>query len=133
MRELDKVPYDEETGKFYKHLLTYASEVGSIKFEVQDVSLWKRNELEKVKNVFQQDLVEINEKIQRLMDDIVLNDMIYSSNMNFEPIVGHTYHLYENKKGEKFLSLIEPELWNMPYLGTYKLNSDRKWVLIKNS
>ena len=65
MRELDKVPYDEETGKFYKHLLTYASEVGSIKFEVQDVSLWKRNELEKVKNVFQQDLVEINEKIQR--------------------------------------------------------------------
>jgi len=133
MRELDKVPYDEETGKFYKHLLTYASEVGSIKFEVQDVSLWKRNELEKVKNVFQQDLVEINEKIQRLMDDIVLNDMIYSSNMNFEPIVGHTYYLYENKKGEKFLSLIEPELWNMPYLGTYKLNSDRKWVSIKNS
>ena len=133
MRELDKVPYDEETGKFYKHLLTYASEVGSIKFEVQDVSLWKRNELEKVKNVVQQDLVEINEKIQRLMDDIVLNDMIYSSNMNFEPIVGHTYHLYENKKGEKFLSLIEPELWNMPYLGTYKLNSDRKWVSIKNS
>ena len=133
MRELDKVPYDEETGKFYKHLLTYASEVGSIKFEVQDVSLWKRNELEKVKNVFQQDLVEINEKIQRLMDDIVLNDMIYSSNMNLEPIVGHTYHLYENKKGEKFLSLIEPELWNMPYLGTYKLNSDRKWVSIKNS
>jgi hypothetical protein len=67
------------------------------------------------------------------MDDIVLNDMIYSSNMNFEPIVGHIYHLYENKKGEKFLSLIEPELWNMPYLGTYKLNSDRKWVSIKNS
>jgi hypothetical protein len=133
MKELDKVPYDEETGKFYKHLLEYASEVGSIKFEVQDVSLWKRKELEKVKNVFQQDLFEINERIQKLMDEILLNDMIYSSNMNFEPIVGHTYHLYENKKGEKFLSLIEPELWNMPYLGTYKLNSDKKWVSIKGS
>jgi hypothetical protein len=133
MKELDKVPYDEETGKFYKHLLEYASEVGSIKFEVQDISLWKRGELEKVKNVFKQDLVEINERIQKLMDEIVLNDVLYSSNMNFEPIVGHTYYLYENKKGEKFLSLIEPELWNMPYLGSYKLNSDKKWVSIKNS
>lgn len=128
MRELDKVPFDPETGKFYKHLLQYASEIGSIKFEVQDVSLWKRNEVEKVKNVFQQDLEEINQRIQKLMDEIVLNDMIYSSNMNFEPIVGHIYHLYENKKGEKFLSLIEPELWKMPYLGSYKLTSDKKWV-----
>lgn len=133
MKELDKVPYDKETGKFYKHLLEYASEVGSIKFEVQDISLWKRQELEKVKNVFQQDLVEINERIQKLMEEILLNDMLYSCNLNFEPIVGHTYHLYENKKGEKFLSLIEPELWKMPYLGSYKLNTDRKWVLTKGS
>jgi hypothetical protein len=128
MNELDKVPYDKETGKFYKHLLEYASEVGSIKFEVQDISLWKRKELEKVKNAFRQDLVEINERIQELMNDIALNDMIYSSTMNFEPIVGHTYHLYENKKGKRFLSLIEPEFWNMPHLGAYRLNSDRKWI-----
>ena len=133
MKKLDKVPFDEETGKFYKHLLKYASEVGSIKFEVQDVSLWKRSEVEKVKNVFTQDLEEINQRIQKLMDEIVLNDMIYSSNMNFEPIVGHVYHLYENNKGEKFLSLIEPNLWKMPYLGSYKLTSDKKWVLIKDS
>lgn len=132
MKELDKVPFDEETGKFYKHLLEYASEVGSIKFEVQDVSLWKRSEVEKVKNVFKQDLEEINQRIQKLMDEIVLNDMIYSSNMNFEPIVGHVYHLYENNKGEKFLSLIEPNLWKMPYLGSYKLTSDKKWVLTKD-
>lgn len=132
MKELDKVPFDEETGKFYKHLLTYASEVGSIKFEVQDISLWKRSEVEKVKNVFKQDLEEINQRIQKLMDDILLNDMIYSSNMNFEPIVGHVYHLYENNRGERFLSLIEPNLWEMPYMGSYKLTSDKKWVLIKD-
>lgn len=132
MKELDKVPFDEETGKFYKHLLTYASEVGSIKFEVQDISLWKRSEVEKVKNVFKQDLEEINQRIQKLMDDILLNDMIYSSNMNFEPIVGHVYHLYENNRGERFLSLIEPNLWEMPYIGSYKLTSDKKWVLIKD-
>jgi len=42
------------------------------------------------------------------------------------------YHLYENNKGEKFLSLIEPNLWKMPYLGSYKLTSDKKWVLTKD-
>lgn len=131
MKELDKVPFDPETGKFYKHLLEYASEVGSIKFEVQDVSLWKRGEVEKVKSLFQQDLKEIDQKIQKLMSEIALNDMIYSAKMNFEPVVGHTYHLYENSSGEKFLSLIEPELWKMTYFGSYKLTSDKKWVSVK--
>ena len=31
--------------------------------------------------------------------------------MNFKPIIGKTYHLYEKKSGKKFMSLISPLEW----------------------
>ena len=58
------------------------------------------------------------------------NDLVYSSKFNFEPVIGETYHLYIGNDGNTFLSLIEPEQWNRECIGSFKLNSEQKWIKI---
>jgi hypothetical protein len=62
-----------------------------------------------------------------------LNEEIYKSELRFEPVMGYTYHLYERKNGSKFLSMVAPSEWNMPYICSVTLNTDGQWVLQKGS
>lgn len=124
----DKVPYDPKTGKYYKHLLKYASEVGSVKFEVGDIDTIKVANVHEVSKVFKSEFEDLNEQIENLFKQILINDMIYQAEYNFEPIIGETYHLYEKENEKKFLSLIEPTQWDKKYIGSFKLKSDKRWV-----
>ena len=48
----------------------------------------------------------------------------------FVTIVGAgfgVYHLYEDKDKALFLSLIAPNEWDRPYIGSFKLQTDGKW------
>ena len=49
--------------------------------------------------------------------------------MSFEPIVGHTYYVYNFEKG-KTLSLLSPDEWNKRdlYIGAFTLTSENKWL-----
>jgi Protein of unknown function (DUF2452) len=38
--------------------------------------------------------------------------------------------LYRGDDGINFLSLISPQEWNKEHIGTFKLNSDKKWILL---
>jgi hypothetical protein len=38
--------------------------------------------------------------------------------------------LYLKEDGTNFLSLIPPKNWNKEHLGTFKLNSSKKWIHI---
>jgi len=55
--------------------------------------------------------------------------LVWESIINFEPIVGHTYYLYNFERG-KTLSLLAPNEWNKEDLcvGAYTLTSDNKWI-----
>jgi len=68
-----------------------------------------------------------------LVDEVELNNLIYNSKYSFEPIAGEVYHLYENKNGDNFLSLISPNEWNEKHIISVRLNSDYKWVTTKDS
>ena len=50
--------------------------------------------------------------------------------MDFKPIIGKRYYLYQNEDGIKFMSLISPEEWKnntkLNYLGTFKQDSVQK-------
>ena len=52
----------------------------------------------------------------------------YNSKFSFEPVIGEIYHLYRDAQGFDFLSLIAPQEWNKEHIGTFKLNSDKKWI-----
>jgi hypothetical protein len=54
-----------------------------------------------------------------------MNQKIYNSKFNFEPVVGVCYHLYKKESGELFLSSISPNEWKKDYQGSFELNVER--------
>ena len=76
----------------------------------------------------QQKLTEIREEYLAAIDHFNWNKLIYEADINFEPIVGQVYHLYE-VRGRKLLSMIGPGEWSHKHLATVRLNVDRQWKL----
>lgn len=128
----DSIVYDKKEG-YNASLLPYGTNVGAPSIKKEDVSVFLHNSGVKVNHFFEQRFTEIREQFQSLMDLHELNQMIYSSELRFEPVMGYTYHLYERKDGKKFLSLVGPTEWNMSYICSVTLNTDGQWVLLKDS
>jgi hypothetical protein len=41
--------------------------------------------------------------------------------------------MYLGDDGIEFLSLIAPNEWNKEFIGSFKLNSDKKWVVLETA
>lgn len=123
----DQVVYDEEKG-FNASLLPYATNVGAPAIVIEDVSSWKQRGINKVNHQLKAKFEELKEEYQKMIAELQWNDLVYSSKFNFEPVIGETYHLYTGDDGNIFLSLIEPNQWNRECIGSFKLNSEQKWI-----
>jgi hypothetical protein len=64
------------------------------------------------------------------MEEYEWNELVYSAKFSFEPVIGEIYHLYTSSDGTHFLSLIGPDEWKKEHIGTFKLNSDKKWIAL---
>ena len=124
----DNIVYDSNKDKFDANIKAYPTTVGSQKFEPVCVD---RSDSIKADHYFESKLQEIKKEYETLVDEYKWTRMIYNSTYNFQPILGEPYHLYENKRQELFLSLIEPDAWNQKYIGTFKLLNNGKWELVK--
>jgi hypothetical protein len=80
-------------------------------------------------DVFERERQELIEKAKKLQEEYESSMMVWESLMPFEPIVGHTYYLYDFEKG-KTLSLLAPNEWNKNefFLGSFILTSENKWI-----
>jgi hypothetical protein len=108
----------------------YPTEVGSPKFEPDNISLFKIEKTSKIKKYYSSKFEEMTKEYEKLMSEIQLNERLYMAAHNFEPISGETYHLYKKESGEEFLSLISPEQWKrFEFIGSYKFLSDGRWEL----
>jgi hypothetical protein len=112
-------------------LLTYGSNIGAPAIQIENVDAWKQSNALKVNKQFQKKFEELKENYQKLIEEFKLNDLVYSAKYNFEPVIGEVYHLYYNKSGGIFLSLITPSEWNYEFIGSFKLDSNYKWNKIK--
>jgi len=122
----DNVVWSEERG-FYASLLPYATNVGAPVIIPENVSTWKNEKILKTNHYFQKRYDEIKEEYKKLVDEFEWNRMVYSSNYNFQPIVGEKYYLYLRNNGEYFLSLIKPTEWKQEFIGEFEMDSDNKW------
>ncbi|MGB3588517.1 MAG: DUF2452 domain-containing protein [Tunicatimonas sp.] len=69
---------------------------------------------------------------QAIKDRVDISERIYQAEMNFEPIIAHTYYLYQKKNSTDVLSLVSPKEWgkNHPYksyVAKVTLLSDHTW------
>ncbi|MFD2255194.1 DUF2452 domain-containing protein [Luteolibacter algae] len=97
-----------------------------------DLSSFKSRGISQVERELQQKLSEIREQYLAAIDHFNWNKLIYEADINFEPIVGETYHLYE-VRGRNLVSMIDPGQWHHKHLATIRLNMDRQWKLVELS
>jgi len=125
-------------------LLPYAHHSGSLPIKPEDEGRLKSRALRAMEYQTDAQLQQIYEQIQllanqakALQDRKHISTLIYQCNLKFEPLIHHTYHLYQ--KGHEFvLSLVAPEDWGrtktqLVYLSTIKLLSDHTWEIVRKS
>ena len=125
----DNIVYDEEKG-YNAALLPYGSNVSAPAIKIEDIAVWKGISVNKVNKQFSAKFNELKEEYRKLVEEYQWNDLVYKSKFNFEPVIGESYHLYVGDNGESLLSLIEPTMWDREHIGSFTLNSERKWIKI---
>lgn len=123
----DNIVYSEIEG-YNANILPYATNVGAPAIRIDDLVSWKSRGITNVNKEFQSKFDELQLQYQKLVEEFEWNELVYSSKFSFEPVMGEIYHLYRNNNGENFLSLIGPSEWRKEHIGTFKLNSDKKWI-----
>lgn len=123
----DNVVFSEEEG-YYANLLPYSTNVGAPVIKLDDVVSWKNRGVNQVNKEFESKFNELKVEYEKLMQEYEWNEIVYNAKFSFEPLVGEIYHLYLGKDGSNFLSLIHPNDWNKEHIGTFKLNSNKKWI-----
>ena len=125
----DNIVFSEETG-YNASLLPYSTNVGAPFIKMDDVVSWKSRGISNVNKEFENKFNELKIQYLNLMKEYEWNELVYSSKFSFEPVIGEIYHLYNGDDGIHFLSLISPQEWNKVHIGTFKLNSDKKWIVL---
>ena len=111
-------------------LLPYGSNVSAPAIKVEDTTLWKNTNAIKVNHQLQTRFNELKEEYKKLVEEYKWNELVYQSKFSFEPIIGKVYYLYIGDDKNLFLSLILPDEWDKEYIGSFKLDSQQKWVKV---
>lgn len=111
-------------------VLPYGSNVGAPAIVVNDIQHWKEPRIISVNQQFEDKFLELKKKYEKLIEEYNWNELVYKAKFSFEPVIGKVYHLYYNKEGNIFLSLISPTEWKFEHIGSFKYNYDNKWIKI---
>ena len=74
---------------------------------------------------------------KNLKDRAEVSVLIYEAEMNFQPVIGHTYYVYEKKNGKTLLSMVSPKEWGLPlpfskFINEVKLLADHTWQIVES-
>ena len=86
-------------------------------------------------SIIKQQAELLMEQARKIEERMEISRKIYEADLNFEPVIGTTYHVYE-KNGRTVLSLVAPYEWGkkMPFdhhVCSAKLLGDKSWDLVK--
>jgi len=113
-----------------KSLLSYGDSVAAPAIRPENIDDWKLRGVNKVNKQIQTKFDELKEEFKQLLEEYQWNELVYQSKFGYEPVIGETYHLYVGTDGNPFLSLIAPNEWNREHIGSFRLNSEQKWIKI---
>ena len=95
-----------------------------------DLTSFKSRGVSQVERDLQQKLVQIREEYVSAITHFNWNKLAYEADINFEPVVGRKYYLY-NARGRNLLSMISPDQWFQRHLASLRLNVDRQFELLE--
>lgn len=138
-------PIDVDKISENPHNLTYGHHVGSAIIKPEDQGKLKGRALSAMDHQTDQQLGQIYEQMQllaaqaqKIQDRKAISERIYLSEMRFDPIINHVYHLYRRENGSHLLSLVAPENWGrsahtLEFVATVKLLADHTWEIISKN
>ena len=76
------------------------------------------------------------EQANKIKKRVEISEMIYHAEIRFEPLISHTYHLYENEENHFLLMMIGPGEWGkkgcpLKFISSVKLLADHTWEVVK--
>lgn len=135
-------PIDKDKITENPHNLPYAHTVGGAVIKPIDKGKVKGKAMaamyeqtESHMNQLKEQMQLIASQAQKLHARIEISEKIYAADMGFEPLIGHTYHLYERKNGQWVLSMVGPDDWGRSFpfekfISTVKMLSDHTWDIL---
>ena len=137
-------PIDKDKVTENPHSLEYAHHVGSALIKPEDKGKIKGRALSAMEHQTDQQLSQIYEQMQLLAEQAKkinrrkeISEKIYLAEFRFEPIINHTYYLYDTREGGQILSVIAPTEWgrsirkdDFTWHATVKLLADHTWEII---
>jgi len=123
----DNVVFNKDTQTYDAALKPYATNVGAPAIMVTDNITWKNKNINIANKTIKAKYLELKAEYDKMLEELDYNNLIYNSKFNFQPLIGETYHLYNDKNGNPFLSIISPNECNFEFLGSFYLNSEQLW------
>lgn len=123
-------------------LLPYAHQSGSAIIKPEDkgkitgraVSAMHSQTDMQMSQIYQQ-MSLLAEQAKKIQKRVEVSERIYQSSMSFEPLINHTYFLYEKEDGSDFLSMVAPEEWGRKkpfhFIAEIKLLADHTWEILR--
>lgn len=120
-------------------LLAYAHTAGGAVIRPEDKGKIKGRAVTAMREQTDLQLSQLYKQMQLLAEQatairhrVEVSERIYSAQMNFEPIVGHTYYFYLRKDGTDVLSMIAPQEWGRKFpfercMATVRMMADHTW------
>jgi len=136
-------PIDEDKVAENPHLLPYSHTVGGAVIKPIDKGRMKGLAVSAMYEQTDMQLDQIKEQINLLAQQakaiqnrVEISEKIYRCQMNFKPLIGHIYHLYERDSGEEVLSMVAPSEWGrtntLNFVATVKLLADHTWEILED-
>jgi hypothetical protein len=96
-----------------------------------------RQQTEKQMSQLYRQMQVLAEQAQEIKRRVEVSERIYLADIGFEPLVGHTYYLYERKDGSDLLSMIAPNEWGRStpfkrFVAQVLLMADHTWEVTYN-
>lgn len=138
-------PIDADKIAVNPGLLPYAHTVGGAIIVPTEKGIMKSKALAAMEQQTEMQLDQIKEQInllakqaKEIQSRTQISLEIYNADMGFEPLVNHTYFLYERSKtGKKVLSMIAPDQWGrsskLTFMAEVLLLADRTWKVIREN
>jgi len=138
---LDHIDLEKEKEKITENpgTLAFPHTVGGAIIRPEDqgkikgkaVSAMRQQTDRQMKQLYDQMQTLVNQA-NHLKDRVEVSERIYTSQMNFDPVIGKTYFLYEKSDGTDVLSMVSPKEWGktIPFkklVGEATLLSDHTW------
>ncbi|MEM6698417.1 MAG: DUF2452 domain-containing protein [Bacteroidota bacterium] len=141
MNESKENPIDKDKIAENPHLLPYAHTVGGAVIKPIDKGRVKGLAVSAMHEQTNMQLDQIRKQVELLVtqaqlihDRVEVSERIYLADMNFKPLIGKTYHLYQRKNGKDVLSMVAPNEWgrSQPYtfVSSVKLLADHTWEIV---